>query len=267
MTALQNTQRCRFSTIANYLNGLISIATFCYANLAPDDAVLQMEPNPLTQLINLRAQAEKASKIQQMYDQRVGGWLAWEDVQKARVASFAKLEEAKFGTPDEKRFALRDCAAMSLLSVIPPDRVGIVRKACAEGLKGAHAISRTHTPTPYACADPHARARVSAQLRLGHTLKKKEDGGWKMDLSKQRDGHKTSRFCECPTRSPRAPVLPRLTHRICVRARRRRSLCRVAAGGAHADLERVLWRARAGCPSGRRRVPLPPASVASRPAS
>ena len=28
----------------------------------------------------------------------------------------------------------------------------------------------------------------------GHTLKKKTDGGWMMDLSKQRDGHKTSRF-------------------------------------------------------------------------
>ena len=32
------------------------------------------------------------------------------------------------------------------------------------------------------------------KLRLGHTLKKKEGGGWKMDLTKARDGHKTSRF-------------------------------------------------------------------------
>ena len=36
-----------------------------------------MEPNPLQQLINLRAQAEKASKTQQLYDQRIGGWLSW----------------------------------------------------------------------------------------------------------------------------------------------------------------------------------------------
>ena len=55
----------------------MSITAYCYANLAPEDAVLQMEPNPLAQLINLRAQAEKASKTQQMYDQRVGGWLTW----------------------------------------------------------------------------------------------------------------------------------------------------------------------------------------------
>ena len=32
------------------------------------------------------------------------------------------------------------------------------------------------------------------KLRLGHTLKRAEGGGWRMDLTKQRDGHKTSRF-------------------------------------------------------------------------
>ena len=52
---LQNTQRCKFSTIANYSTttrqrprpstSLVSITTYCYANLAPDDALLQMEPN------------------------------------------------------------------------------------------------------------------------------------------------------------------------------------------------------------------------------
>ena len=32
------------------------------------------------------------------------------------------------------------------------------------------------------------------KLRLNYTLKRKPGGGWAMDLSKQRDGHKTSRF-------------------------------------------------------------------------
>ena len=126
---LQNTQKCKFSTIANYVNGLVSITTYCYANLAPDDALLQMEPNPLQQLINLRAQAEKASKTQSMYDRRIGGWLTWEDVQKARVKSFDKLDEVEWASADEQLFALRDCAALSLLSLIPPDRVGCIRKA------------------------------------------------------------------------------------------------------------------------------------------
>lgn len=151
-TWLQNTQQCKFSTIANYINGLVSLTTYAYANFEPAAEVLNIEPNPLTQLINLRGQAEKASKTQQMYEKRVGGWLEWEDVQKARVAAMNKLNDAvQTGTPAAKRTLLRDAAAISLLSLIPPDRVGIIRK-----------------------------------LRLGYTLKRKQGGGWKMDLSKQR---------------------------------------------------------------------------------
>ena len=173
-TWLQNTQQCKFSTIANYINGLVSMTTYAYANCEPDAVVLNMEPNPLTQLINLRGQAEKASKTQQMYEKRVGGWLEWEDVQKARVAAMTKLSDAaQTGTPAAKRSALRDAAALSLLSLIPPDRVGCIRK-----------------------------------LRLGHTLKRKQGGGWMMDLSRQRDGHKTSRFCERSI-SHTPPITPR----------------------------------------------------------
>ena len=49
---LQTTQELRFSTIANYLNGLISVTTYAYANLDPPEATLLLEPTPLTQLIN-----------------------------------------------------------------------------------------------------------------------------------------------------------------------------------------------------------------------
>ena len=184
-TWLQTTQRCKFSTIANYINGLVSICSYCYANLAPDDALLAMEPNPLSQLINLRGQAEKASKTQQLYDKRVGGWMEWEDVQKSRVSAMTKLGgmETRGATVAAKRNLLRDCCALSLLSLIPPDRVGCIRK-----------------------------------LRIGHTLKKKPGGDWMMDLSKQRDGHKTSRFCELirasalPTQ-PDPSALPCYSHR------------------------------------------------------
>ena len=156
---LQNTQQCKFSTIANYLNGLVNVTQYCFSNLEPSDALLAMEPNPLTQLINLRAQAEKASKTQQMYEKRIGNWIEWPDVQKARVSAMAKLSELPPGESAAKRNLLRDCAAISLLSLIPPDRVGCIRK-----------------------------------LRLNYTLKRKQGGGWMVDLSKQRDGHKTSRF-------------------------------------------------------------------------
>jgi hypothetical protein len=139
------------------------------------DAVINMEPNPLAQLINLRGQAEKASKQQNMFEKRVGGWIEWDAVQMARVASIKKLELVVGGTSAAMRNALRDATALSLLSLIPPDRVGCIRK-----------------------------------LRLGFTLKKKDGGGWMMDLSKQRDGHKTSRYASRERAlSPKNSSMPR----------------------------------------------------------
>ena len=122
-TWLQQDRTCKFSTIANYLNGLVSITNYCYANLAPDDAVFNSDPNPLSQLINLRSQAEKASKTQNLFEQRVGsGWIPWDEVQKARVAALDKVGEAEWIGAEDKRAALRDACAISLLSLIPPDR-------------------------------------------------------------------------------------------------------------------------------------------------
>ena len=56
-----------------------------------------------------------------MYEKRVGGWLDWADVQKARVEA-VKRADANCGNVK----LLRDAAALSLLSLIPPDRVGLV---------------------------------------------------------------------------------------------------------------------------------------------
>ena len=192
---LQNTQRLKFSSIANYLNGLVSLVSYAYANLEVSDAVLNSDPNPLAQIINLRSQAEKASKTQAMYTKRVGGWLTWEDVQKARKKCLETLDESLWGTPGEKRFALRDAAAISLLSLIPPDR------CTAKRLEPTSTLLLTRGFEP-----PVRRVGCIRKLRLGHTLKKKDGGGWKMDLSKQRDGHKTSRFCAGRGLDPIGPL-------------------------------------------------------------
>ena len=42
---LQHTQKAQFSTIANYLNSLISITGYCYANFEGVDDVVNLEPN------------------------------------------------------------------------------------------------------------------------------------------------------------------------------------------------------------------------------
>ena len=155
-TWLQHTQKCMFSTvrcapppsrspthhpiltlstpvphlqIANYLNGLVSTTSYCYANLDPSDDLLSMDPSPLAQIVNLRGQAEKASRTQSLYTaKRVGGWCEWSDVQKARQHALKKLNEQSGKSLVDQRTALRDAAAISLLSLIPPDRVGCIRK-------------------------------------------------------------------------------------------------------------------------------------------
>ena len=146
----------------NYLNGLVSLTSYCYVEMEPPDAVLNLSPNPLSQLINLRSQAESASKQQNMFDKRVGGaWAEWSDIQEGRVKALKLLADAPPSiTPAAKRNLLRDAAAISLLCVIPPDRVGVIRK-----------------------------------LQVGKTLIKRDDGGWKIDLTAMKHGHKTSRFC------------------------------------------------------------------------
>ena len=168
--------QCKFSTIANYLNGLVNITQYCYSGLDSNDPLLAVEVNPLTQLINLRAQAEKAAKQQNMYEKRIGGWLAWPQVQEARVAAMAKLAALPAGETAAKRNLLRDCAAIALLSLIPPDRC--VGQPC-------------DSPAQPACENPKSLRRVGCirKLRLSQTLKRKPGGGFSIDLSKPRDGH------------------------------------------------------------------------------
>ena len=81
----------------------------------------------------------------------------WEQIQEARVKAIGLLSNVPAGNTAARLVLLRDATACSLLSLVPPDRVGLVRK-----------------------------------LRLGHTLKRREGGGWRLDLTKARDGHKTS---------------------------------------------------------------------------
>ena len=98
-------------------------------NLDPSDDLLSMDPSPLAQIVNLRGQAEKASRTQSLYTaKRVGGWCEWSDVQKARQHALKKLNEQSGKSLVDQRTALRDAAAISLLSLIPPDRVGCISK-------------------------------------------------------------------------------------------------------------------------------------------
>ena len=161
---LSGVQGLRMSSIANYLNSLIALTSYVYSERPVPAATAAMDPSPLSMLINLRRQAEASSTTEQQFNKRVGGWIEWEDVHRARQNAMSKLR-----AHPAKQSLLRDAAAMCLLSLIPPDRVGVIRK-----------------------------------LRLGHTLKRATGGGWRLDLTKRKDGHKTTRFY-----GPFAAQLPR----------------------------------------------------------
>ena len=91
------------------MNGLASVVTYVYANFDLPDDTAALDPSPLTQILNLRGQAEKESKTENMYDKRVGGWLTWPDVQRCRVKAMQRLADCN---ASNRRTCLREAAAI-----------------------------------------------------------------------------------------------------------------------------------------------------------
>jgi hypothetical protein len=89
--------------------------------------------------------------------------------QKARVKCLNTLAEVEArGSLAEKRFALRDAAAISLLSLIPPDRVGCIRKV---GLEASltplqHRLRRVCVLPRVFAASPWTHASAYVEWRL-----------------------------------------------------------------------------------------------------
>ena len=166
---LRDTQKLKCSSIANYLNSLAMVTQYVYESggFVLSEAVTSMEQTPLTMIVNLRDQAEKESKTEKLYTQRVGGFIAWEEAQQARVRAVEALATCQVAS--EKQELLKGATAMALLTLIPPDRVGVIRK-----LRVGHTLRRTVEPPSEEGADPVV--------------------SWGIDLSKQRNAHKTSKF-------------------------------------------------------------------------
>ena len=151
----------KFSSLSNYTNSLIAVTNHVYATYQIDEAIHGMQRTPLDDLIRLRGQCESEAKQQRLFQRRDPNWIEWSQAQQAR----AKAERAY----REKKTAQlqRDWLIIALHTVMPPDRVGVIRK-----------------------------------LRLGHSLKRCGDG-FVLDLTSQRS-HKTSKFYgpSCTTMTP-----------------------------------------------------------------
>ena len=106
---------------------------------------------------NLRKQADKEAKIQKMYRPRKPGWISWHDAKLTRLNVLKALEDQpRKQSSDKSMLVLEDALLISFHTVMPPDRVGVIRRLAYED-----------------------------------TLKKHTDGSWFIDVTAFK--HKTSR--------------------------------------------------------------------------
>ena len=108
--------------------------------------------------ITLLTTLSVASAFDNPFAAKPKAWLDWPAVltARARAVRTYELRKEEEGGPGA-RTRLFDAALLTWLTVVPPDRVGVVRR-----------------------------------LRFQHTLKRRESC-WVVDLSKRGDGHKTSK--------------------------------------------------------------------------
>ena len=87
------------STIAVYVNGVLSVSAFACAARVGEEGELC----PTHELLALRKQAEDISKQERLFEAKHPAWLSWEDAQKARVACVEKYN----ATSAEQKKALQ----------------------------------------------------------------------------------------------------------------------------------------------------------------
>ena len=90
-----------WSSITNYLSGLISASQFA--------TVTMEQPPALDQLANLRRQAEKMAREQNLYRKRSESWIDWPDVQRTRLNVVEAYNSAQ---PHMKASILKDAVVM-----------------------------------------------------------------------------------------------------------------------------------------------------------
>ena len=143
------TRELRYTSICNYLSGIVSMMNYVYFELNVDAEVLALSPTPLEQVVNLRDQAHGAIKQENMFEPNniKGGFISWADMQRTRLNAMKALNEMPAGaTPAQRKTALQQAALLSLMSLIPPDRVGVVPALTLEPIKAQKAYNPNHNP-------------------------------------------------------------------------------------------------------------------------
>ena len=113
------------ATVANYLNGLVSIVKF---QLRDD---LHSRDHLLDQLRNLRSQAESYSMTQKKFEKVHPAWCSWQELQQAREkcrAAFDGDHRSVSAAPEaEYLLHLREVCILGFFTICPPPRCSILR--------------------------------------------------------------------------------------------------------------------------------------------
>ena len=111
------------ATVANYLNGLVSIVKFQLRH------ELHLRDPLLDQLRNLRSQAESYSMTQKKYEKVHPQWCSWQELQVARENCRSAFDKLEAGVEGGVAYLLhlREVCLLGFFSICPPPRCSIVR--------------------------------------------------------------------------------------------------------------------------------------------
>ena len=159
---------CKYSYCAKIAASLVAASNFA-ASCRPAAAGT---PTSLAQLSALHLQCRQQARQQDKFDaaEKPDSWLDWDAIQRVRVAAEEAIAAAK--SDADKLKLTRDVTVLRLLADQPPDRVGVVRT-----------------------------------LKLGATLKRKDDGSYELDLS-QPGAHKTAAIFGATRTTINASITP-----------------------------------------------------------
>jgi integrase len=151
------------ATVANYLNGLVSIVKFQLRH------EMHLRDPLLDQLRNLRSQAESYSMAQKKFEKIHPQWCSWQELQVAREkcrAVFDQLPESKEDDPTSL-LHLRELCLLGFFTICPPPRCSIVRllewnKTLVQDANGLWVIDLTDLA--------HAATRHKTHKRKGAML-------------------------------------------------------------------------------------------------
>ena len=122
----------KFSSIASYLNCLMSLVQYTALEVSKEPNTLQTLNDLYAAMYNLRAQCESQAREDAMYRPRNKEWMTWSECQETRQACIDALEEAiatnSNRASDRRRLVgiASETVLLDLLTILPPDRVGIV---------------------------------------------------------------------------------------------------------------------------------------------